>query len=156
MYHAFSKVNQQGDYKKQLLLSQTTKSWEHEKSKVIVQRFKFSSLVRFGSQEKPFQHSYVCVRLRSLAEFSCFEASLDDMLRDRIVCGINDEHIQRRLLGESKLTLKKAIEMAMFYTVCVYCTIRIYSYGTTIRVWYVPYAYGIAIYTTWVYRRNNG
>ena len=34
------------------------------------------------------------------------------MLRDRIVCGINDDRIQRRLLAEHELTFKKAIEMA--------------------------------------------
>ena len=34
------------------------------------------------------------------------------MLRDRLVCGINDEAIQRRLLGESKLTYRKKVEIA--------------------------------------------
>ena len=41
------------------------------------------------------------------------------MLRDQIVCGINDEQIQRRLWGESKLTLKKAIEMATSYETAI-------------------------------------
>ena len=36
--------------------------------------------------------------LRSLAEFCNFGASLNDMLRDRIVCGINSSKIQQRLL----------------------------------------------------------
>ena len=34
------------------------------------------------------------------------------MLRDRLVCGVNDEHIQRRLLAESQLEFKKAMEIA--------------------------------------------
>ena len=34
------------------------------------------------------------------------------MLRDRLVCGINDEHTQRRLLSEPTLTFKKALEVA--------------------------------------------
>ena len=34
------------------------------------------------------------------------------MLRDRLVCGIKDEHIQRCLLSEEKLTFKKALEIA--------------------------------------------
>ena len=34
------------------------------------------------------------------------------MLRDRIVCGINEDRIQQRLLSESKLTLEKALEIA--------------------------------------------
>ena len=35
------------------------------------------------------------------------------MLRDRIVCGINDDSIQRRLLSESKLDYAKAVETAL-------------------------------------------
>ena len=34
------------------------------------------------------------------------------MLRDRIVIGVNDSNIQRRLLAEPNLTLKKALEIA--------------------------------------------
>ena len=34
------------------------------------------------------------------------------MLRDRLVCGIGDGKIQRRLLAESELTFKKAFELA--------------------------------------------
>ena len=34
------------------------------------------------------------------------------MLRDRIVCGIRDEEIQRRLLVEKDLTFQKAYEIA--------------------------------------------
>ena len=34
------------------------------------------------------------------------------MLRDPLVCGVNDERIQRRLLAESQLEFKKAMEVA--------------------------------------------
>jgi len=54
-----------------------------------------------------------------LAEFCSFDVSLDDTLRDHIVCGINDEQLQRQLLGESKLTLKKAIEIALSYETAI-------------------------------------
>ncbi|KHJ43324.1 hypothetical protein D918_06559 [Trichuris suis] len=37
------------------------------------------------------------------------------MLRDRLVCGVHDEGLQRRLLAEPSLTLKKAQEMALAY-----------------------------------------
>ena len=33
------------------------------------------------------------------------------MLRDRLVCGINDQRLQRRLLAESDLTFKKAFDL---------------------------------------------
>ena len=36
------------------------------------------------------------------------------MLRDRLVCGINDKQIQRRLLAESSLDFKKAMKLAYF------------------------------------------
>ena len=34
------------------------------------------------------------------------------MLRDRLVCGISDDGMQRRLLGEATLTFKRALEIA--------------------------------------------
>ena len=80
---------------------------------VIVQCFKYSSL---AARRNRFN---ICVRTLLVGRICCFEAQLDDMLRDQIVCGINDEQIQRRLLGESKLTLKKAIEMATSYETAI-------------------------------------
>lgn len=38
---------------------------------------------------------------------------LDSMFRDRIVCGIRDQALQRRLLTEDKITLKRAEEMCL-------------------------------------------
>ena len=53
-----------------------------------------------------------CAELRKLAEFCEFGDSLEDMLRDRMVCGISDKRIQRRLLGEADLTYQKAYDLA--------------------------------------------
>ena len=39
-------------------------------------------------------------------------ATLENMLRDRLVCGINDPRIQRRLLAEPTLSYVKALELA--------------------------------------------
>lgn len=50
--------------------------------------------------------------LRQLAEHCEFGTALEDMLRDRIVCGILNARVQRRLLAEPKLTLNKAVEVA--------------------------------------------
>ena len=50
--------------------------------------------------------------LRHLTEHCDFGATLDDMLRDRLVCGIADVTIQRRLLAEDELTLDKAVQLA--------------------------------------------
>ena len=50
--------------------------------------------------------------LRSLAEHCNFENTLEVMLRDRLVCGINNPNTQRRLLSEVSLTFQKAFEIA--------------------------------------------
>lgn len=74
----------------------------------IVQRFKFHSRFRKPGESVA---TYVS-ELRSLAEFCNFGTTLEVMLRDRIVCGINDDTIQRRLLTEPGLTYKKSLEIA--------------------------------------------
>ena len=50
--------------------------------------------------------------LGALAATCKFRDTLEDMLRDRIVCGINESATQRRLLAEPKLTFKRALELA--------------------------------------------
>ena len=50
--------------------------------------------------------------LRAIAQWCNFGESLENMLRDRLVVGIDNEAIQCRLLSESTLTFKKALELA--------------------------------------------
>ena len=45
-------------------------------------------------------------------EFCNFGETLEAMLRDRIVCGINNDSIQCCLLAEPGLTFKKALKIA--------------------------------------------
>ena len=52
------------------------------------------------------------VALRKLALHCKFEATLADALRDRFVCGLRHESIQRRLLSEKELTYTKAMDIA--------------------------------------------
>ena len=80
-----------------------------------VQRFRFNS--RFRQPEESV--STFVSELRSLAEFCNFGTALDDMLRDRLVCGINDSAIQRKLLSERNLTFDKALEMAQSHEAAV-------------------------------------
>ena len=51
--------------------------------------------------------------LRKIAEFCEYGPVLNDMLRDRLVCGTSNRIIQRRLLQESALTFEKALEVAL-------------------------------------------
>uniref|UniRef100_A0A8C6WZ84 ribonuclease H n=1 Tax=Neogobius melanostomus TaxID=47308 RepID=A0A8C6WZ84_9GOBI len=79
------------------------------KPSVIVQRFKFHSHFRKSGQSV----ANFVAELRQLSEHCEFGAVLDDMLRDRLVCGINEDAIQRRLLGEATpLTFKRALEIS--------------------------------------------
>ncbi|KAL5480000.1 hypothetical protein EMCRGX_G023613 [Ephydatia muelleri] len=50
--------------------------------------------------------------LRRIAQHCEFGPALDDMLRDRLVCGLRDDKVQRRLLADSQLTFAKAFEVA--------------------------------------------
>lgn len=74
----------------------------------IVQRFHFHT--RFRKKGETVA-TYVS-ELRAIAQGCNFGESLDAMLRDRLVVGINNEAIQRRLLSETSLTFKKALELA--------------------------------------------
>ena len=51
--------------------------------------------------------------LRHLSEHCNYGDSLADMLRDRLVCGVNHEGIQRKLLSENNLTYDKAYELSV-------------------------------------------
>ena len=74
----------------------------------IVYRCKFNN--RFCQQGETIQR-YVA-ELRNSSEHCEFGEELEKMLRDRLVCGVNDERIQRRLLAESQLEFKKVMELA--------------------------------------------
>ena len=51
--------------------------------------------------------------LRHLSEHCEFGTTLNQMLRDRLVCGAEEPKIQRRLLAEPDLTFDKAFELAL-------------------------------------------
>lgn len=48
--------------------------------------------------------------LRCLAQDCNYGATLDPMLRDRLVCSIDDDQIQRSLLSETNLTFETAFK----------------------------------------------
>ena len=73
-----------------------------------LQRYKFHTRLRKETESVSIYIS----ELRSLAEHCNFGTTLDLMLRDRLVCGVNDDAIQRRLLAERNLTFEKALATA--------------------------------------------
>ena len=78
------------------------------KPSVVVQRFTFHSRIR---RQGELVSNYVA-ELNKLSEHCVFGDSLQEMLRDRLVCGISDPRIQRRLLSEPDLTYKRAYDLA--------------------------------------------
>ena len=82
------------------------------KQSEIVQRSQF-----YSRSSKPGENisSYVA-ELHTLAEHCNFGGTLDVMIHNRLVCGVNDDSIQKRLLTEGdKLSLTKAILIAQSY-----------------------------------------
>ena len=70
--------------------------------------FRFHSWVRKpGESIAAFVSQFCC-----LSQHCKFEATLEDMLRDRLVCSINDKALQKRLLAEPDLMYAKAVEIA--------------------------------------------
>ena len=63
------------------------------KPSVIVERFKFHSRSRDESESV----ATFVAGLRKLSEHCEFKDVLEDMIRDRLVCGINNDKIQRSL-----------------------------------------------------------
>lgn len=76
---------------------------------IIAERFRFHK----RSQHDGETVTQYLAELRKLAEYCDFGANLNDSLRDRFVCGLKAENIQKRLLSEAQLTLTKALEMAV-------------------------------------------
>ena len=75
----------------------------------VIERYKFFTCIRQPGEWIAMFMS----ELRRLSKTCNFRDSLDSMLRDQLVCGVNDDHIQRRLLQEKDLQLDRAMEIAL-------------------------------------------
>ena len=75
----------------------------------IVKRFEFNT----RRQKENESVAVYVAELRKIAEYCEYGRVLSDMLRDRIVCGILDRTVQRRLLQQPDLTFEKALEIAL-------------------------------------------
>ena len=86
---------------------------EHHNPKpsVIMRRFRFNTCVR---QEGESITAYV-TRLRDLASHCEYGDSAKELIRDRLVCGVRDDTLQRALLAVAKLTFDKAFELALLH-----------------------------------------
>ena len=70
-----------------------------------MQRYKFN----IRSQHSSESVADFVAALRRLAEHCNYGTNLEEMLCDRIVCGVSDVRVQRRLLSEKSLTFQTAL-----------------------------------------------
>ena len=75
---------------------------------IIAERFEFHKRNQLTTENVA---AYLA-ELRRLAARCEFGASLDEVLRDRLVCGLMDESVQKSLLSVRALTLAAAVEKA--------------------------------------------
>ena len=75
----------------------------------IVARYKFNNCSRAQGEAV----STFIKRLREASGPCEYGATLDEAIRDRLVCGVNNPAMTRRLLAESSLTLKSATDIVL-------------------------------------------
>ena len=83
-------------------------SYDDPKPSVIVQRYKFNTRSRAEGESVA---TYVAA-LRDIAQHCEYKDPLQDMLRDRLVCGLKHRGMTNRLLAEKDLMYDKALELA--------------------------------------------
>ena len=76
---------------------------------IIAERFRFYK----RNQRSGETISEYCAALQRLTEHCNFGTTLSDALRDRLVCGLANEHVQRKLLVEADLTYERAKAIAI-------------------------------------------
>jgi hypothetical protein len=76
---------------------------------VIAERFRFHK----RNQRAGESISEYCIAIQKLSEHCDFGTTLNNSLRDRLVCGLANEHIQRKLLVEADLTYDRAKAIAL-------------------------------------------
>ena len=74
----------------------------------IVQRYKFNTRVRSSGESIA---AFVAA-LREIAQHCGYGDSLSEMLRDRLVCGVQHDGIQKKLLATKNLTYTQAFDYA--------------------------------------------
>ncbi|XP_054283502.1 uncharacterized protein LOC129000566 [Macrosteles quadrilineatus] len=79
------------------------------KKLLISERYKFYKRDQLSGESVS---NYV-IELKRLASQCNFNTFLEEALRDRLVCGLTNEAIQRKLLTESDLTFTRAVEVAV-------------------------------------------
>ena len=109
-YASYSKVLVAPDRGSYAEIKRLMGEHKNPKPSQIAKRFKFN--IRNGKSNESISE---CVaELRCLTQFCGYGTVLNDMLRNRLVCGVNRNQIQQKLLNErSSLTLERALSIAI-------------------------------------------
>jgi hypothetical protein len=91
------------------VLCETMTSHFSPKPLIIAERFRFYK----RNQQTGESIAEYCVAIQRLTEHCEFGTTLNDALRDRLVCGLANEHVQRKLLVEADLTYERAKAIAI-------------------------------------------
>ena len=75
---------------------------------IIAERYKFHK----AEQEESETVRQYLAKLQKIAETCEFGAYREEAIRDRFVCGLRSQSIQRKLLAEATLTLQTAVDKA--------------------------------------------
>ena len=89
-------------------LSEALKKHFEPKPVIIAERFQFHRRNQSANESVAEYEA----ELRRLATHCAFGNYLEEAIRDRIVCGLRNESIQKRLLAETELTLTKTLDIA--------------------------------------------
>ena len=77
------------------------------KTNIIYDRYKFNNHL----QEQTDTIDTYITTLRALTETCKFGSVKDDLIRNRVICGVRDKGIQRKLLQECGLTLSQCVDI---------------------------------------------
>ena len=82
--------------------------YQNPNPSVIMRRYKFNKKDRQPGESIPF---YV-TELKRLSEHYDFVVTLEDMIRNRLVCDVRSPKIQQHLLAETELSFDWALKIA--------------------------------------------
>ena len=76
-------------------------------------------------------------KFRKLSEHCNFNQNLEDSLRDKLVCSLNDQKIQQKLLATRNLTLESAIDTAVAMEAAIRSVRDLHVSGRVMVCWVV-------------------
>lgn len=85
------------------------KAYYSPKTSIIAERCKLNK--RFQKENESI--SLYAMEIKKMAAVCEYGAFLQDAIRDRLVSGLRNEDIQRKLMAEKNLTFQKALDMAV-------------------------------------------